>query len=125
MERLEMYKCLLCGNIVELYHVGEAQLVCCGQDMELLSENIKDAAKEKHVPVIEKIDGGYKVTVGEVPHPMEEAHFIQWIELIADEKAYTAFLKPGDKPEAVFIVEGTSVRARELCNLHGHWSEEA
>ena len=91
----------------------------------LLSENTKDAATEKHVPVIEKIEDGYKVTVGEVLHPMEEAHFIQWIELIADGKAYTAFLKPGDKPEAVFMIEANSVRAREFCNLHGHWSKEA
>ena len=111
MKRLEVYKCELCGNIVELYHAGGGQLVCCGQDMVLLEENTKDAATEKHVPVIEKIDGGYKVTVGEVLHPMEEKHFIQWIELVADGKAYTAFLNPGDKPEAVFMVEGENVSA--------------
>ena len=125
MKRLDLYKCELCGNIVEVYVAGGGQLVCCGQNMGLLSENTKDAAKEKHVPVIEKISGGYKVTVGEVAHPMEEAHFIQWIELVADDTVYTAFLNPGDKPEAVFMLEAVSVRAREFCNLHGHWSKEA
>jgi superoxide reductase len=125
MKRLDLYKCELCGNIVELNVAGGGALVCCGQEMGLLAENTRDAATEKHVPVIEQIAGGYKVTVGEVAHPMEEAHYIQWIELVVDNKAYTAFLKPGDKPEAVFMVEGSSVKAREYCNLHGHWTKEA
>ena len=120
-KKLEVYKCLVCGNIVEVIHQGEGELVCCGQAMKLLAENSVDAAKEKHVPVVEKIEGGYKVTVGSVPHPMEEKHAIEWIELIADGKAYRQFLNPGDAPEATFAVEAQDVVAREHCNLHGLW----
>ncbi|MDA8431302.1 MAG: desulfoferrodoxin [Geobacteraceae bacterium] len=124
-KKLEVYKCALCGNIVEVVHAGEGELVCCGEAMGLLTENTVDAAKEKHVPVIEKVAGGYKVTIGSVPHPMEEKHYIEWIELIADGKAYRQFLKPGDVATAVFCVEATSVTARELCNLHGLWSAQS
>jgi superoxide reductase len=120
-KRLEVYKCDLCGNIVEVLHGGQGTLVCCGQDMILQVENTVDAAKEKHVPVIEKIDGGYKVSVGSVAHPMEEKHYIEWIELIAGDIAYRQFLKPGDAPEAVFMVDAAEVSAREFCNLHGLW----
>ena len=120
-ERLEVYKCEVCGNIVEVLHGGAGQLVCCGQPMVKLTENTVDAAKEKHVPVIEKIEGGYKVKVGSVAHPMEEKHYIEWIELIADGKAYRQFLNPGQIPEAVFKVEAAGVTAREYCNLHGLW----
>jgi superoxide reductase len=120
-ERLEVYKCDLCGNIVEVLHGGGGELVCCGQPMVLLKENTVDAAKEKHVPVVEKIDGGFKVSVGSVAHPMEEKHYIEWIEVIADGKAYVQFLNPGDVPEAVFKIEAASVTAREFCNLHGLW----
>ncbi|MEW5909039.1 MAG: desulfoferrodoxin [Thermodesulfobacteriota bacterium] len=120
-ERLEVYKCDLCGNIVEVLHGGKGQLVCCGQPMKLMAENTVDASKEKHVPVKEKVAGGTKVKVGSVPHPMEEKHYIEWIEVIADGKAYRQFLKPGEKPEAVFNVENGQVIAREYCNLHGHW----
>ena len=119
---LEVYKCTLCGNMVEVIHQGEGELVCCGQPMNLLMENSVDAAQEKHVPVVEKIDGGFKVTVGSVAHPMEEKHFIEWIELIADGKAYRQFLNPGDAPEAVFAIDAESVTAREHCNLHGLWT---
>ncbi len=121
---LEVYKCNLCGNIVETLHAGGGDLVCCGEEMVLLAENTVDAAKEKHVPVIEKVEGGYKVTVGSVAHPMEEKHYIEWIELIADGKAYRQFLKPGEVAEAVFCVAASSVTARELCNLHGQWSAQ-
>jgi superoxide reductase len=120
-EKLQVYKCNMCGNIVEVLHGGDGELVCCGKPMQLLKENTTDAAKEKHVPVIENIDGGYKVKVGSVAHPMEEKHYIEWIELLADGKAYRQFLKPGDKPEAVFNVKANSVSAREYCNLHGLW----
>ena len=120
-ERLEVYKCDVCGNIVEVLDGGAGELVCCGQPMKLLVENTVDAAKEKHVPVIEQTDAGIKVTVGSVPHPMEEKHYIEWIELLADGKAYRQFLKPGDPPEAVFCVEAQQVSAREYCNLHGLW----
>jgi superoxide reductase len=119
--QLQIYKCSICGNIVEVLHGGAGQLVCCGKPMELLKENTTDAAKEKHVPVIEKIDGGYKVKIGSVAHPMEETHYIEWIELLADGKAYRQFLKPGDAPEAVFNVKANSVSAREYCNKHGLW----
>jgi superoxide reductase len=119
--RLEIYKCEVCGNIVEVLHEGVGALVCCEQPMKLFRENTVDAAKEKHVPVVEKVPGGYRVKVGAVPHPMEEKHYIEWIELLADGKAYRAFLKPGDKPEAVFHTDAARVAAREYCNLHGLW----
>jgi len=120
-KRLQIYKCNACGNIVEVLHGGDGELVCCGKPMELLEEKTADAKTEKHVPVIEKIDGGYKVKVGSVPHPMKEEHFIEWIELLADGKAYRQFLKPGDEPEATFAVKAGSVSAREHCNVHGLW----
>ncbi|MEN8134082.1 MAG: desulfoferrodoxin [Thermodesulfobacteriota bacterium] len=121
-ERLEVYKCEQCGNIVEVLHGGVGSLVCCGQDMVLFTANTVDAAKEKHVPVVEKIDGGYKVMLGSVPHPMEDSHYIEWIELVVGDKAYRQFLNPGDAPEAVFTIEAAAVTARAYCNLHGLWS---
>ena len=120
-KKLEIYKCEVCGNIVEVVHGGVGELVCCGAPMSLVTENTVDAAKEKHVPVVEKIEGGYKVKVGSVPHPMEETHYIEWIELIADGKAYRQFLEPGQAPEAMFKIEAARVTAREYCNLHGLW----
>ena len=120
-EKLQIYKCAVCGNIVEVIFGSTGELVCCGQPMELLDEKTADAATEKHVPVVEKIDGGYKVTVGSTLHPMEEKHYIEWIELLADGKAYRQFLNPGDAPQAVFNVEADSVTAREHCNVHGLW----
>ncbi len=118
---LEIYKCGSCGNMVEVIHVGGGELVCCGQPMELLTENSTDAATEKHVPVFEKTADGVTVKVGSVAHPMEDSHFIQWIQVIADGKSYRQFLKPGDAPEAVFKVEGSDMTYREYCNLHGLW----
>jgi superoxide reductase len=120
-KKLEVFKCDVCGHIVEILHDGQGTLVCCGQDMVQQVENTVDAAMEKHVPVIEKIDGGYKVSVGSVPHPMEEKHYIEWVELIAGDTAYRQFLNPGDAPEAVFMVDDADVTAREYCNLHGLW----
>ncbi|MCF6187801.1 MAG: desulfoferrodoxin [Desulfobulbaceae bacterium] len=117
----EIYKCPLCGNIVEVLHTGAGELVCCGQPMDLMSENTVDAALEKHVPVVEKVDNGYKVNVGSVAHPMEEKHWIEWIELVADGKVYRQDLAPGQTPEATFCVEAAEVTARAYCNLHGHW----
>jgi superoxide reductase len=119
--RLEVYKCELCGNIVEVYHGGPGALVCCDVEMVLLTEKLADKSLEKHVPVVEKIEGGYKVTVGSTLHPMTEEHFIEWIELVADNVVYTAYLEPGQEPSATFMVEATDVYAREYCNLHGHW----
>ncbi len=124
-KRLEVYKCELCGNIVEVLDAGAGTLVCCGQNMTKLEEKTADSATEKHVPVIEKVDGGYKVTVGSTLHPMVDEHWIQWIELIADGISYKQFLNPGDKPEAFFCVaEAKEVCAREYCNLHGLWLAE-
>ncbi len=120
-ERLQIYKCDKCGNIVEVLHGGEGELVCCGEPMKLFVENTVDAAKEKHVPVVEKARGGIKVKVGSVPHPMEEKHYIEWVEIIVDGKAYREFLKPGSAPEAVFDIKAEGVTAREYCNLHGLW----
>jgi superoxide reductase len=119
--KLQIYKCNICGNIVEVLHGGAGELVCCDEPMELLDEKTADASTEKHVPVIEKIDGGYKVKVGSVPHPMEEKHYIEWIELLADGKAYRQFLRPGIPAEAVFNVKAATVSAREYCNVHGLW----
>jgi superoxide reductase len=120
-EKLQVYKCEICGNIVEVLHTGAGELVCCGAPMKNYVENTVDAAKEKHVPVVEKIAGGFKVKVGSVPHPMEQSHYIEWIELIADGKAYRQFLQPGQAPEATFEVQAEKVVAREYCNLHGMW----
>ena len=120
-ERLQVYKCEICGNIVEVLHGGKGQLVCCGKPMVLMKEGTVDAAKEKHVPVVEKVEGGVKVKVGSVPHPMEEKHYIEWIEVLVDGQVYRQYLNPGDAPEAFFPVEGKDVSAREYCNLHGLW----
>ena len=119
-ELLHVYKCEVCGNMVEVVHTGAGTLVCCDQPMNLLVENTTDAATEKHVPVIEKTASGVKVSVGSVAHPMLEEHLIEWIQVIADGKSYRKFLKPGDAPEAEFEVTG-DVNAREFCNLHGLW----
>ena len=120
-EKLQIYKCEVCGNIVEMLHAGAGQLVCCGQPMTLFTENTTDAAKEKHVPVIEKTATGFKVKVGSVAHPMEEKHYIEWIEVIADGQAYRKFLNPGEAPEATFELKAEKITAREYCNLHGLW----
>ncbi|MFO7984738.1 MAG: desulfoferrodoxin [Desulfatiglandaceae bacterium] len=120
-EKLEIYKCEVCGNIVEVVHGGKGELVCCGQPMVLQQENTVDAAKEKHVPVVEKRTDGETVKVGNVAHPMEEKHYIEWVEIVADGKAYRQFLKPGDAPEAVFNLAADAVTARAYCNIHGLW----
>jgi len=123
-EKLQVYKCDVCGNIVEVLHAGAGELVCCNQPMALMTENTVDAATEKHVPVIEPTEGGVTVKVGDVAHPMEEKHWIEWIQLIADGRAYRHFLAPGEAPEAFFPVSGGKLTAREYCNLHGLWKAE-
>ena len=120
-KKLEVYKCEICGNIVEVLHQGAGTLVCCGQEMKLMEEQTADQTTEKHVPVMEKIPSGIKAVVGSTLHPMEEKHYIEWIELLADGKAYRQFLNPGDAPQAVFNVKRGSVTAREYCNVHGLW----
>ncbi len=122
--KLQVYKCMVCGNIVEVVHGGAGELVCCGKPMENLTEKTADEGKEKHVPVIEKVNGGIKVKVGDVPHPMEEKHYIEWIEILTDGKAYRQFLEPSDAPEANFNVDVNEVTAREHCSIHGLWKGE-
>ena len=124
-KRLEIYKCEVCGNIIEVVHASMGQLVCCNQPMTPVTENTVDAAKEKHVPVIERTVNGFKVKVGSVPHPMEEKHYIEWVELVADDIAYRQFLNPGETAEAFFNLNANKVTAREYCNLHGLWKEES
>lgn len=117
----EVYKCKKCGVMVEVLHGGSCAPECCGEPMALLKENTTDGAKEKHVPVVEKIDGGYKVIVGSVEHPMTEAHYIEWIELVTPKGVLRRNLTPEDKPVAEFKTDETDVYAREYCNLHGLW----
>jgi len=117
----QIYKCNICGNIIEVIHTGVGQLVCCGQPMELLTEKTEDVGLEKHVPIIEKVGDKVKVKVGSVPHPMEQKHYIEWIEIITDGRTYRKFLKPEDKPEAEFEITAEEIEAREYCNIHGLW----
>ena len=119
-ERHEVYKCDLCGNIVQVLVGGGGELVCCGESMKKLTENTVDAAKEKHVPAIEKVDGGYKVKVGSVAHPMEEKHWIQWIEHWRF-KLDQSRIEWDDKILGPLSIDAASVSAREHCNLHGLW----
>lgn len=121
MKKLDIYKCDICGNIVEVLHVGGGPLNCCGAPMKPMTENTSDGAKEKHVPVLE----GNSVKVGSVPHPMQPEHYIEWIELIGENKICRRFLEPGEQPEATFdsCTCGTAY-AREYCNLHGLWKGE-
>jgi superoxide reductase len=123
-ELKQIYRCNICGNIVEVLHSGGGELVCCGQPMELLKEKIEDVGNEKHVPVIEVAGDVVRVKVGSVQHPMEERHYIEWIQLVADGIACRKFLNPGDKPEAEFKVTAKELKAREYCNLHGLWSSK-
>ena len=121
IEKNKVYKCGKCGNVVEVLHAGGGTLACCGESMNELQENTVDASKEKHIPVVTKIDGGYKVVVGSIEHPMEETHLIEFIELVTPSGVLRKNLKAGDKPEAIFITEEKEVYAREYCNLHGLW----
>ncbi len=121
-ERFEIYKCGICGNVAEVVEGKGGVLDCCGREMKLLAENSTDAAKEKHVPVIEETNEGYIVKVGSIEHPMIEAHYIEFVELSVDGKRYKKYLEPSDKPEFEFkVAKGRSVSAREYCNLHGLW----
>ncbi|OPX87571.1 MAG: Desulfoferrodoxin [Pelotomaculum sp. PtaB.Bin104] len=121
----QIYKCSVCGNMVEMVHKGVGEMVCCNQPMNLIKENTVDAAKEKHVPVIEKTGGKITVKIGSVAHPMEEKHYIEWIEVLAGNKVYRQYLKPGDSPVAEFALEAENVTARAYCNIHGLWSAES
>jgi superoxide reductase len=117
----QIYRCPICGNIVEVVHSGAGQLVCCGQPMELLTAKNTDVGFEKHVPIIEKTETGVIIKVGSTPHPMEESHYIEFIEIIADDKIYKKFLKPGDEPVANFEIKSDNIKAIVYCNIHGLW----
>jgi len=123
-ERRQVYRCEICGNIVEVLHAGAGQLTCCNQTMKMLVENTTDAAQEKHVPVLERTSAGIEVKVGGVDHPMEAKHYIEWIEIISDGRTCRRYLEPGDNPKALFEAAGDKVTAREYCNLHGFWKNE-
>ncbi len=120
-KRMDIYKCEICGNIVSLLHVGSGRLVCCGQPMGLKNAKTDDQGKEKHVPVVEKTEKGVRVKVGSIAHPMEENHYIEWIEVVTDSGVLRKFLKPGEAPEAEFELSGDIVLAREYCSVHGLW----
>ncbi len=121
-ELFQVYRCKICGNIVEVLHTGRGTLVCCGQPMELQKEQTADYTTEKHVPVVEETKDGIRVTVGSTLHPMTDKHWIEWVQVIVDGKSYRQFLKPGDKPVAEFKVKGKEIMAREYCNIHFLWS---
>ena len=120
-----IYKCEICGNIVEVVHAGAPALVCCGAEMKLMEAKVADSTVEKHVPVVEKTGKGIKVKVGSVPHPMEEKHFIEWIQVIAGNQKLVKFLKPGQPAEAEFLINESPITVREYCNIHGLWKNEA
>ena len=119
----QVYKCEICGNLVEVLHAGQGELVCCGQPMKLLKEKTQDEGQEKHVPVLEKTESGIKVKVGSVPHPMEEKHFIEWIEIIADGQVYRQNLNPEQLAEVEFCIKSNKLTARCYCNIHGLWKK--
>lgn len=120
-KRMEVYKCGLCGNVVEMLHGSDGELVCCGQPMQRLDEQTADATKEKHVPIGAACGNGVLVKVGSVPHPMEEKHYIEWIEVVLGAHVCRKYLKPGEKPEAKFCCSGDGMVLREYCNVHGLW----
>ncbi len=119
----QVYKCNICGNIVEVLHTGVGELVCCGQSMELKGAKTEDEGMEKHVPVIEKTEKGVLVKVGSTSHPMEDNHYIEWIEIVGDNFSCRKMLNPGDTPEVEFETEKEVIGAREYCNVHGLWQK--
>ena len=124
-KRYSIYKCEICGHIIEVLHEGKGTLVCCGQPMKLFVENTVDAAKEKHIPVVEKTSNGFRVKVGSVPHPMEEKHYIEWVQIMLPQNlVMRKFLSPGEPPEAEFVISQDYIKAREYCNIHGLWSDK-
>ena len=120
-KKLQVYKCDICGNIVEVLHEGKGELVCCGQPMKLFKEQTEEQGKEKHMPVVERIEKGVRVKVGSIPHPMEEKHYIEWIEVVFSDGIIRKFLKPGDTPQAEFGIGEGIVEVREYCTIHGLW----
>jgi superoxide reductase len=124
MLKVYVFKCDICGNIVEILHEGSGRLVCCGKEMTLIEENTVEASREKHIPVVTKVEGGIKVSVGSVAHPMLDNHYIEWIEVITMNRIYRAHLKPNMVPEATFKIDTDEFYARAYCNLHGLWKGE-
>ena len=123
-ELKQIYKCEICGNIIEVLHEGNGELVCCNQPMKLQLENTVDASNEKHIPIIEKDEQGVIVKVGSVEHPMDEDHFIEWIEISTEKGSSKKFLKPGESAQAMFPVKADNIISRAYCNLHGLWKSE-
>lgn len=121
----EIYRCDLCGNIVELLHVGAGELVCCGQPMVVLAEKTADEGQEKHLPVVEKVDGDTRIKIGATPHPMEEKHYIEWVEVKTRQgKIGKKFLVPGDETQIDFHTREDVIEVRSYCNIHGLWKTE-
>jgi len=120
-ETMQVFRCEVCGHVIQIMHGGAGTLVCCNQPMTLLTENTTDAAQEKHVPVVEREDGQIKVHVGSVDHPMDEKHYIEWIEVVAEGVVMQRYLKPGDAPAATFATDARELTVRAYCNLHGLW----
>ncbi|MEI7856225.1 MAG: desulfoferrodoxin [Methanomicrobiales archaeon] len=120
----EVYKCEVCGNITKVVHASGGTMVCCGQPMTLQAEKTADAGKEKHVPVVEKSGAGIVVKVGSIPHPMEEKHYIEWVEVRTGENVYVRGFKPGEKAEAEFCTADTNAKVRSYCNVHGLWTNK-
>ena len=119
----ELYHCSICGNVVEVVNTGATSLVCCNKPMEKLVAGVTDASLEKHVPIVESIENGIKVKVGSAPHPMEEKHFIRFIEVSTKNQVLRAELSPNQAPEASFLVKADDVvEVREYCTLHGLWN---
>jgi superoxide reductase len=120
----EVYKCDVCGNIIKVVHASNGNLVCCGKPMILQLEKTADVGKEKHVPVVEKSGAGIVVKIGSIPHPMEEKHYIEWVEVRTGGNVYIRGFKPGEKPEAEFCTPDASAKVRIYCNVHGLWTNK-
>jgi superoxide reductase len=120
----QVYKCNVCGNIVEMVHQGAGELICCGQPMELRQEKSEEEGTEKHKPIIDRTGKGVIVKIGSMPHPMESQHYIEWIEAVTENKVYRKYLEPGQDPKAEFFIETENISARAYCNVHGLWSSK-
>lgn len=123
-QRFQVYRCEVCGNMVKVVSVGRGTLVCCGQPMKLLDEKLQNSGKEKHAPVIERTTQGIRVVIGATPHPMEDRHFIEWIEVRSGPICMVRALKPGEKPEAEFSLHDPVVKVRAYCTVHGIWANQ-
>jgi superoxide reductase len=126
-EKKQIYRCNICGNIIEVLQIGTGELNCCNQAMKILKEKTGDIGPEKHIPIIEKTDAGVKIKVGKLPHPMKDEHCIEWVEIISDNRIYRNYLLPGDPPEVEFdvkIEDINQVRARQYCSIHGLWKSK-